>query len=151
MTRPTGGSWLRRNTFGEDTKLKKIVIPREVTQIDESAISGSNNLCIYGYANSEAQVYAEENNIPFIDLEAPEPTPSPIPTATPTITPSPSPTPTATPINGSHVKVDKLKYRYYNSREKCRNALEKGVKQSLIWLFFVAIVNLSKDLLHSTI
>ena len=88
---------MRRNTFGEDTKLKKIVIPREVTQIDESAISGSNNLCIYGYANSEAQVYAEENNIPFIDLEAPEPTPSPIPTATPTITPSPSPTPTATP------------------------------------------------------
>ena len=77
--------------------MKKIVIPREVTQIDESAISGSNNLCIYGYANSEAQVYAEENNIPFIDLEAPEPTPSPIPTATPTITPSPSPTPTATP------------------------------------------------------
>lgn len=55
------------------------------------------------------------------------------------------------PINGSHVKVDKLKYRYYNSHEKCRNALEKGVKQSLTWLFFVAIVNLSKDLLHSTI
>ena len=101
VTIPTGVSWLRINTFGEDTKLKKIVIPREVTQIDESAISGSDNLCIYGYANSEAQVYAEENSIPFVDLEAPEatPSPSPTPTATPTVTPTmtPSPTPTATP------------------------------------------------------
>ena len=43
-----------------------IVIPTGVTRIDEDAFYGCDNLTIYGYSDSYAQSYAEENDIPFV-------------------------------------------------------------------------------------
>ena len=48
--------------------LTKIVIPESVTSIDEEAF-GISNLTIYGYAGSYAQTYAQENEIPFVELK----------------------------------------------------------------------------------
>ena len=98
---PAAVGIVRIRTFENCYSLKKAVIPREITKIESSVFTNCSLVSIYGYADSVAQVYAEENSIPFVDLEAPEatPSPSPTPTATPTVTPTmtPSPTPTATP------------------------------------------------------
>ena len=52
--------------------LEKIVIPASVTSIGESVFREPITVTIYGYENSYAQIYANENNIPFKVLESTE-------------------------------------------------------------------------------
>lgn len=52
------------------TSLKSVEIPSSVTEIEYDAFGECNLLTIYGYNNSYAQTYAEENSIPFVDLDA---------------------------------------------------------------------------------
>ena len=56
--------------------LKKITVPENVTSIGEKAIgyrnteSKEDNFLIYGYSNSAAEQYADQNDILFIDIES---------------------------------------------------------------------------------
>lgn len=64
--------WIGVEAFANCTNLKSITIPRETT-IGENAFFGvSPEFIMYGYTNSPAQAYAEENNITFVCLDAPE-------------------------------------------------------------------------------
>lgn len=60
--------------------LEQIVIPPTVTTIYNKAFDGCDKLTIYGYDGSYALEYAEENNIPYVNLgvyvEPTEPTTS---------------------------------------------------------------------------
>jgi len=47
-----------------------ITIPKTVTSIGESAFEYCNDFSIYGYNNSYAHTYADENSIPFVALDA---------------------------------------------------------------------------------
>lgn len=49
---------------------KNVVIPSSVTKIYPNAILNVENVTIYGYSDTVAQTYSEENNIKFINLEA---------------------------------------------------------------------------------
>ena len=48
---------------------KKVVIPESVTTIYENAFVNTENVTIFGYTDTIAQIYANENNIKFISLE----------------------------------------------------------------------------------
>ncbi len=47
---------------------KKVVIPESVTTIYENAFVNTENVTIFGYTDSFAQTYANENNIKFMNL-----------------------------------------------------------------------------------
>ncbi len=49
--------------------LTSVTIPRSVTYFGENAFGKCGNLTIYGYADSEAENYANNNGIPFVALE----------------------------------------------------------------------------------
>ena len=51
--------------------MEKIIIPNSVTSIEDDVFENCNNLTIYGYADSYAQQYAAENNIPFEVIDKP--------------------------------------------------------------------------------
>ena len=44
----------------------KVVIPESVTSIGNNAFYKCDNIMIYGYKNSYAEIYADEHNIPFV-------------------------------------------------------------------------------------
>ncbi len=46
--------------------ITKVVIPDSVTEIGQYAFYNCKNITIYGYQNSYAETYANENNIPFM-------------------------------------------------------------------------------------
>ena len=46
--------------------LTEIHIPANVTEIANDAFNGCERLTIFGYANSYAEIFANENNIPFV-------------------------------------------------------------------------------------
>lgn len=48
---------------------KNVVIPKSVTEICENAFVNTENMTIFGYADTCAETYANENKIKFIDLE----------------------------------------------------------------------------------
>ncbi len=48
--------------------VEKVVIPASVTEIGDYSFYKCNNITIYGYTNSYAETYANENNIPFMDM-----------------------------------------------------------------------------------
>ncbi|MDE6567930.1 MAG: leucine-rich repeat protein [Lachnospiraceae bacterium] len=48
--------------------ITKVVIPESVTEIGYNALYKCINITIYGYTNSYAETYANENNIPFMDI-----------------------------------------------------------------------------------
>ena len=55
------------------TNLTKAVIPESVIEMwDETFQKTAENFTIYGYANSYAETYAKEHNIPFLVLEKEE-------------------------------------------------------------------------------
>lgn len=61
-------------TFRECESLKEITIPKGVTRIGENAFDTvAADFTIKGYADSYAQTYATENNIPFIALDGENP------------------------------------------------------------------------------
>ena len=52
--------------FVNSAGLTQIFIPKSVNTIGADAFKGCNDLMIYGYAGSEAERYANNNNIPFV-------------------------------------------------------------------------------------
>ena len=62
--------------FADCEKLTALVIPATVEHIDDTALEGSENVTVYGEADSEAQRFADANNIPFVPANA-EPAPVP--------------------------------------------------------------------------
>lgn len=63
---PDSVEYIGRFAFGNCTSLTKVVMSKNVKFIDSTAFKNSPNLTIYGYADSYAQQYATENNIPFV-------------------------------------------------------------------------------------
>jgi hypothetical protein len=59
---------INSEAFSACTNLKKIVIPYNVTKMDNNIFAGCTSLTIYGYQNSEAQKYATANDIPFVSM-----------------------------------------------------------------------------------
>ena len=49
--------------------LENIYIPNSVTSLDKESFTECENLTIYGEVGSAAETYANENNIPFVDIE----------------------------------------------------------------------------------
>lgn len=49
---------------------KDAVIPASVTSIADNAFTSTENVIIFGYSGTYAETYANDNNIPFIDLDA---------------------------------------------------------------------------------
>lgn len=86
------------NAFANCETLKKAVIPKIVTSIGANVFSGaSEEFAIYGYGDSYAKTYSDENSIRFIDVTELSPTPTVIPSPTPTVAPTSSPTVEPTP------------------------------------------------------
>lgn len=56
-------------SFAGCTSLEKVVIPKTVKNISAKAFLNCDKLTIYGYTNSYAQTYAEENEINFVALD----------------------------------------------------------------------------------
>ncbi len=54
---------------GDSSYITKVVIPESVTEIGSNTFYKCNNMTIYGYANSYAEMYANNNKIPFIDIK----------------------------------------------------------------------------------
>ena len=52
--------------FADCKNLTELVIPATVQTIDDTALDGSTNVTIYGEADSEAQRFADANNLPFV-------------------------------------------------------------------------------------
>lgn len=53
---------------GYTSYVTKVVIPSSVTEIGYEAFYKCDNMAIYGYTNSYAETYANENGIPFISV-----------------------------------------------------------------------------------
>ena len=58
------GEW----AFHSCELLNSITIPTSVTSIGEASFSYCYNLTIYGYADTYAETYAINHDIPFVDL-----------------------------------------------------------------------------------
>lgn len=56
-------------SFAGCTSLEKVVIPKTVKNISAKAFLNCDKLTIYGYSNSYAETYADENGINFVALD----------------------------------------------------------------------------------
>lgn len=56
--------------IGEALANKNAVIPASVTSIADNAFTSTENVTIFGYSGTYAEEYANENNIPFVDLDS---------------------------------------------------------------------------------
>ena len=54
--------------FADCKNLTELVIPATVQRIADDALDGSLNVTSYGEADSEAERFANDNNIPFIPM-----------------------------------------------------------------------------------
>lgn len=54
--------------FWQCSKIESIIIPNTVSDIGDRVFYGCDNLTIYGYANSIAQTYAQENEVDFVTI-----------------------------------------------------------------------------------
>ena len=68
ITIPNGVTSIDYYTFEYCTSLTSIIIPDSVTSIGGSAFKGCDNLTIYGYKNTAAEKYAQDNGFEFISL-----------------------------------------------------------------------------------
>ena len=69
-TVPSSVTRIEDDAFSNCNSLTSITIPDSVTSIGEEAFGWcSSDLTIYGYADSYAETYALENNIPFYAIE----------------------------------------------------------------------------------
>lgn len=82
---PDGVEYVGLWAFGLCEKLESVTVPKSVTTIDNAAFTNDftdintppykdfvSSVTIKGYAGSEAEKYAAENNLKFIDIENPE-------------------------------------------------------------------------------
>ena len=65
ITIPNGVTSIGNETFYSCSSLSSITIPSSVTSIGEDAFYRCDALTIYGYIDSYAQTYANENSFPF--------------------------------------------------------------------------------------
>ena len=65
ITLPDSITTIDDSAFSYCGNLTSIKIPKNVTKIGEDAFYGCERLTIYGYADSCAEIYANENDIPF--------------------------------------------------------------------------------------
>lgn len=56
--------------IGEALADEDAVIPASVTSIADNAFTSTENVTIFGYSGTYAETYANDNNIPFINLDA---------------------------------------------------------------------------------
>lgn len=68
-TIPEFSTSIGEGAFNGNQFLAQLTIPDSVTSIGNKAFVGCNNLTIYGFVNSVAQVYSAENDIPFVAIE----------------------------------------------------------------------------------
>jgi hypothetical protein len=66
ITLPDAVKTIDSEAFRACTNLKKIVISCNVVTMESNIFAGCTKLTIYGYQNSEAQTYANANDIPFV-------------------------------------------------------------------------------------
>ena len=64
---------IAESVFEKCTNLTDITIPRSVTTIYRDALRGCPKVTVRGYRDTEAESYAKQNNLPFIDLETVQP------------------------------------------------------------------------------
>ncbi len=76
---PEGVTEIEASAFRDCSKLTNVIIPKGVTEIGEAAFGKDyfsaaiiDNLTIYCYADSYAETYAKENNIPYQLLDTVE-------------------------------------------------------------------------------
>ena len=67
---PDGVTSIGDYAFADCSLLSSIVIPDSATSIGDGAFEFCPNLTFYGYADSYAETYAAENDIPFVALNA---------------------------------------------------------------------------------
>lgn len=53
--------------------ITQVYFPKKLTEIGDYAFYNCNDITIYGYINSYAETYANENNIPFVNIGIKEP------------------------------------------------------------------------------
>lgn len=86
-------STIGQGAFRDAYLITSITIPQTVETMESDALVGSGITTIYGYADSAAETYAKNYNIPFIVIGS-DPTPEPDPvTPTPVNPDNPSPAP----------------------------------------------------------
>ena len=68
ITIPDNVETIEMNAFCKCSNLISITIPDSVTSIGNAVFDGCSNITIHGSANSSAEKYAKENNIPFEPL-----------------------------------------------------------------------------------
>lgn len=88
--------------------LQTVYIPGTVTEINSHAFDGSADFTIYGETGSAAELYANANQIPFVEGAAPElpdepVTPPPTPGGNPG--PEPSPGPSDSPVTEEEIRA----------------------------------------------
>ena len=66
---PNGIAILNSYTFSGCTNLSNVIIPESVTRIADNAFIDCPNLTIFGYADSKAERFAKDKNIPFKLIE----------------------------------------------------------------------------------
>ena len=68
ITIPKNVTYIRAGAFDRCDELKKITIFNREMVMDDMITEGTDQVVIHGYANSTAQTYANENQIPFVAL-----------------------------------------------------------------------------------
>lgn len=66
---PDGVTTIGAFAFQNCSSLKKIVIPQSVTKFGREVFKDCDLLTIYGYRNSQAEKYAQNQSIPFVYLD----------------------------------------------------------------------------------
>lgn len=109
VTIPNTTELIDISAFEYCINLEKITIPPSVKEIRELAFRGCEKLTIYGYTNTVAETFAQENNIPFESIGIyTEPTTSPTTEApNKTVITTTSPTHTPTTKNEPTIKTKK--------------------------------------------
>lgn len=69
ITLPASVETIGQYAFYNCKNMEKIYIPKSVEEIGVDAFKLCNNLTIYGYEDSYAEIYALENDIPFVVIE----------------------------------------------------------------------------------
>ena len=64
-----GTKEIMKEAFSYCYSLEKVVVPESVTKISDNVFKGSEKVTMYGTTGSYAQEYAEENDIPFVDIQ----------------------------------------------------------------------------------